>query len=405
MLSALRHSGFRRYFAAQAVSGIGTWVQITVENWLVLQLSHSGLALGITNALQFGPSLLLGLYGGVVADRRDRRRLLMMTQTCLGLLAVAVGVLAGIGAVRVWMIWLAAAALGVVKPFDMPALQAFVKDLVGPDDLANAVALSNVVSAAGRMIRPALGGLVLAALGAAPAFLINAASFAVVVLALASLRPGELSARTPVPRGAGQIREGLHYLGSELVLAATTALMIVVFISAYNFQVSLALIAADTLRGNSQEYGMLMSALGLGAVAGSLALARRKQSGLPVILAAAYALAVAQVAETVACGMPTLLAATFAYGASAGLFSVSVVGVLQSHTVDAVRGRVMAVYSVCFLASSLTGGPGFGALAGAIGVGGALRATAGICVLAALARTVFWRGRRSAFRVIQTMYR
>src|SRR5580704_9645588 len=115
MLSALRHRNFRLYFIAQVVSNIGTWIQITVENWLVLQLSHSGLALGITNALQFGPSLLLGLYGGVIADRHDRRRVLMITQGCLGLLALAVGLLAGIGTIRVWMIWLAAGGLGLVK--------------------------------------------------------------------------------------------------------------------------------------------------------------------------------------------------------------------------------------------------------------------------------------------------
>jgi MFS family permease len=204
-LSALRHRNFRRYFAVQLVSSAGTWVQITVENWLVLQLSHSGLALGVTNALQFGPSVVLGMYGGS-ADRRDRRHLLMTTQACLGLLALAVGLLAGIGAVRVWMIWVAAGALGLVNCFDRPALQSFVKDLVGSADLANAVAWSSAISATGRMVGPALGRLVLTTLGTAPGFAINAATFALVVMVLANLHQDELSLRTPVARASGQVR-------------------------------------------------------------------------------------------------------------------------------------------------------------------------------------------------------
>jgi hypothetical protein len=150
-LSALRHRNFQLYFAAQIVSNKGTWVQITVENWLVLELSHSGLALGVTNALQFGPLVVFGMFGGVVADRRDRRRLLILTQACLGSLALTVGVVAGIGILRVWMIWLAACALGVIKCFDEPAMQSFVKDLVGPGDVTNAVAWANTIKATGRM--------------------------------------------------------------------------------------------------------------------------------------------------------------------------------------------------------------------------------------------------------------
>ncbi len=267
-LSALRHRNFRLYFAVQLVSSAGTWVQITVENWLVLQLSHSGLALGVTNALQFGPSVVLGMYGGVVADRRDRRRLLMTTQACLGLLALAVGLLAGIGVVRVWMIWIAAGALGLVNCFDRPALQSFVKDLVGSADLANAVAWSGAISATGRMVGPALGGLVLTTLGTAPGFAINAATFALVVVVLANLHQDELSPRTPVARVSGQVRQGLIYVCREPVLAATSIVMIVVFATAYNFQISLALIASETLAGDGRTYGALMSSAGIGRCRG-----------------------------------------------------------------------------------------------------------------------------------------
>jgi MFS family permease len=222
MLSALRHHNFRLYFAAQVVSNVGTWVQITVENWPVLELSHSGLALGVTNAVQFGPSLLLGMYGGLVADRRDRRRLLMITQACLGLIALILGLLAGIGIVRVWIIWLAAGMLGLVKCFDLPALQSFVKDLVGSDDLPNAVSWTNMIAATERMAGPVFGGLVLTTLGVAPGFLINAVTFALVVVALAKLRPGELSPRTPTcasarpdPSGAS-LRVERPRIGSDI---------------------------------------------------------------------------------------------------------------------------------------------------------------------------------------------
>jgi MFS family permease len=394
MASALRHRNFRLFFAAQTVSTVGTWVQITVENWLVLELTHSGLAVAVTNALQFGPSILLGMYGGVVADRRDRRRLLMVTQACLGLLALMLALSVGAGVVRVWIIWLAAAGLGLVKCFDLPALQGFVKDLVGPADLPNAVAWTNATNAIGRMIGPVLGGLVLAGLGVASGFAINAATFALVVLALAWLRIEELSPRTPVPRAPGQIREGLSYVRADPVLATTSIVMTVVFAAAYNFQISLALIASNLLAGDGQTYGTLMSALGLGAVVGSLALARWAPIGVPTILAGAGALAATQLAVSAVHTLVPLLAAIFAYGVSAGLFSVTVIGTLQSQASDDMRGRVMALYSICFLGSSLVGGPAFGGLAEWLGVSGALRIEGIVCAFVVLAVVVVRQAKR-----------
>jgi predicted MFS family arabinose efflux permease len=198
--------------------------------------------------------------------------------------------------VRVWIIWVAAGTLGLVKCFDEPAIQSFVKDLVGSADLPNAVAWTNTIRATGRMVGPALGGVVLTTLGTAPGFLVNAATFALVVIVLANLRQGELSPRTPVPRASGQIREGLVYVYTEPVLVATLIVMTVVFTAAYNFQISLALIASETLAGDSQTYGTLLSALGLGAAAGSLILARSARTGLPIMLVSTCALAATQVA-------------------------------------------------------------------------------------------------------------
>jgi MFS family permease len=389
--STFGHRNFRLFFAAQAASNVGTWIQITVENWLVLELSHSGLALAVTNTLQFGPSVFLGMYGGVIADRHDRRRVLIITQACLGLLALGVGLCAGIGIVRVWIIWLAAGGLGFVKSFDMPALQGFVKDLVGAPNLPNAVAWTNAVTATGRMIGPAVGGIILTSLGTAPGFLMNAATFGLVVLVLANLRGAELVERALVPRTSDQIRQGLTYLWGEPTLAATSVIMTVVFVAAYNFQISLALIASDILAGDSRIYGSLMSVLGLGAVAGSLILARRPWTGLPMVLVCAGALAAAQIALAAGHSLTPLLLATFTYGVSAGLFSVTVISTLQLRTAEDMRGRVMALYSVCFLGSSPIGGPAFATLAAGIGVSSALRVSASICAAAALAGAVVWR--------------
>ena len=383
-LAAFAHRNFRLYFAAQVGSTIGTWIQIIVENWLVLEVSHSGLALAFTNALQFGPAVLLGMYGGVIADRHDRRRLLMLTQTALGGLALAVGLLAAIGIVRVWIIWLAAFGLGLVKCFDMPALQGFVKDLVGPADLPNAVAWANAVNATGRMVGPVFGGLVLAALGPAPGFLINAASFALVVLMLATLRPHELSPRPLAPKQHGQIPQGLRYIRNDPVLAATCLVMLIVFVAAYNFQIALALLASNKLTGDSQTYGTLMSALGLGAATGSLILTRHPRTGLLPTFLCSGILAAAQLAVAATHTLQQALAATFAYGLGAGLFSVTVISTLQTRTVEHMRGRVMALYAICFLGSSPIGGPSFAALARWIGVSRALCVTASLCAAAAL---------------------
>jgi MFS family permease len=250
------------------------------------------------------------------------------------------------------------------------------------------------------MAGPAVGGLVLVGLGVAPGFAINAASFALVVVVLAKLRTDELSPQTPVPRARGQVRQGLAYVCTDPVLATTSVVMIVVFATAYNFQVSLALIASDTLAGDGRTYGNLMSALGLGALVGSLVLARYMRTDLAMILLCAGALAVAQLVVSIVDSLLPLLVLLFAYGVSAGLFSVTVVSRLQSQTSDDMRGRVMAVHSICFLGSSLVGGPAFGALAGWIGVSGALRVAAAICTVVVLAILVVRQAKRQHSRVV-----
>ncbi|HET7881536.1 MAG TPA: MFS transporter [Acetobacteraceae bacterium] len=235
------------------------------------------------------------------------------------------------------------------------------------------------------MLGAACGGVLLTELGAASGFVVNAASFALIVLMLATLSRGELAPQMPVAREPGQIRQGLRYVCSDHVLVATAIMMLVVFPAAYNFQIAIALIVSTTLAGDGQTYGALMAVLGLGALAGSVLLTRWVRTGLPAIIAWTGTLAVAQAMASAVHSLELLLAACFAYGVSASLFSVTVVGTLQARTRDEMRGRVMALYAICFNGSVLWGGPAFGGIAQWLGVSAALRGSAAICALLALA--------------------
>lgn len=214
-----------------------------------MQLSDSGLALGITNALQFGPLVFFGLYGGVIADRFDRRRLLIVTQSALALLAAVIGSLLVIHLIQLWMIWVAAVLLGLIMSIDKPALLSFVKDLVGEADLPNVVALNNAVISSGRMIGPVISGLLIASFGTAPSFFINAISFGLVVLVLMIVTAANLHVTRPAERKPGQVREALSYIRHDRALAVTVTAMAVVFAAAYNFQVVVPLLASRMLGG------------------------------------------------------------------------------------------------------------------------------------------------------------
>jgi len=388
--SSLRIRNFRIYVAAQVGSSIGSWIQITAENWLVLQLTDSGLALGITNALQFGPLVFFGLYGGVIADRFDRRRLLIATQSALALLAAATGLLVATHLIQLWMIWAAALLLGLIMSVDKPALLGFVKDLVGEADLPNAVALNNAVISSGRMIGPVVGGLLIASFGMAPSFFVNAISSGLVVLALMVLDVEGLHVTKHAERKSGQVREGLSYIRKDPVLALTVTSMGVVFVTAYNFQVLLPLFAARMLDGSSELYGTVMSAMGFGAVAGSLFIASRVKPGVLMVALWCGLLGIAYVWLTVPLGVYFALAGTFLLGLAFGIFNVTVASTLQVRARDDVRGRVMATYSIGILGSGLVGAPIAGALADRVGVSPTFLIIAAICGATAAATAWLW---------------
>jgi MFS family permease len=360
---SLRVRNYRLYFTAQLISVSGTWMQTIAQAWLVLRLTGSGVDLGIVTGLQFLPMLLLGPYGGLAADRFDKRKLLYVTQAAGGLLALTLGILTVTHVVALWQIYLLALLLGVVTLFDNPARQTFVMEMVGRDDLPNAVSLNTVVMNASRVIGPAIGGLVIVLVGLEACFFVNAASYLAVLVALALMRAAELHPSQPVARAKRQIRDGLAYVWHEPPLRNTLLAMAVIGIFAYNFQVTLALLAKDTFHGGAGTYSLLTSCMGAGAIVGGLAAAhrarptRRLLHGLALAFGALLgAVALAPTLEVAAVLLVFMGAASIGFIATANAS-------LQLRADPAMRGRVMALYAMAFLGSTPIGAPLMGAIA------------------------------------------
>ena len=266
--SSLRVRNFRIYFAAQLISVSGTWMQSVAQAWLVLHLTDSGVALGIVVGLQFLPMLLLGPFGGLVADRVNKRHLLFFTQSAGGLLALVLGVLVVTDTVVLWQVYLLAGLLGVVNLFDNPARQTFMIEMVGRDDLANAVSLNSSLMNMSRVVGPAIGGVIITVFGLGVCFFVNAASYVAVLVGLAMMRTRELHRSVPVPRARGQVREGFRYVWATPALRNVLLSVALIGIFAYNFTVTLALLAKGTFHGGAGTYAVLTSCMGAGAVVG-----------------------------------------------------------------------------------------------------------------------------------------
>ena len=254
--SSLYVRNYRLYYIGQIISTSGTFMQTVAQAWLVLKLTNSGTALGITSALQYVPVLFLGPYGGVIADRISKRKILYFTQSISGILALILGVLVVTGLVKVWMVYILAFSLGMVNVFDNPTRQTFYIELVGPDNLRNAVTLYSTLVNLARIIGPAIAAALIAAFGLAPCFIINGISYAAVVIMLGMMRVNELLVTPPVPRAKGQIQEGFKYVFSTPVLGSTLLVMAIIGTLTYEFQVSLPLIAQFTFHGNASSYAL-----------------------------------------------------------------------------------------------------------------------------------------------------
>ena len=365
--AALSVPNYRRYYGGQAISMIGTWMQMTAQAWLVLSVTHSSTALGAIVALQTLPVLLLGPYGGVIADRVDKRRLMIALQSAMGLQALALGILTVTGEVQVWQIGLLAALLGLNNAFENPARQSFMMELVGKEHLRNAVSLNSVLVNVARSIGPAVAGILIATVGDGVCFLANAASFVAVVFSLTTMDATALSPSPPTPRARGQLREGLRYVRSMPQLAVPLVMMGVAGCLTYEFQVSLPVMADHGLGVGAAGFGFMTAAMGVGAVAGGLVVAGRGKTGLRPLTAAAFGLGAALAAATLAPNLGVELLALALAGAASISFMATGNSTLQLNAAPEMRGRVMSLWFVAFQGSTPIGGPLVGATMAVIG--------------------------------------
>jgi MFS family permease len=381
--TSLRIPNYRRYFAGQVVSLSGNWMQMVAETWFVLQLTGSGVAVGLVVAMQFAPILLFGAYAGVLADRFDKRRLLMATQVVMAVPALVLFGLAVSGLVEAWMVITLAFARGTVNSLDNPTRQSFVIEMVGADRVLNAVALNSVIVQCARMVGPAIAGVIIATAGVEPCFLLNAFTFVAMFAALAGMRTADLSRPRPVPREPGALRAALRYVGATPSLLLPLAMMAVIGMLAFTFQVLLPLLAKFTFDGGPASYSTLVTAMAVGSVAGALVAGARQRvtPGLLVIAAAAFGLFTALAAAAPTFGLEAL--ALIPVGAASVTFAAGVNSSLQIAVEPEMRGRVMALYSVVFLGSTPIGGPLSGWLAEVAGPRAGLALGAVACLAAA----------------------
>jgi MFS family permease len=390
--ASLRIPNYRRYFSGQLVSISGNWMQTVAEIWVVLSLTGSGVAVGFTTALQFLPMLLVGAWGGLIADRLAKRPLLIATQALHmlpPLVLFALAVANGLSPVAVYAV---ALARGVVNAVDYPTRQAFVVEMVGSGKVVNAVSLNSVLIHAARVVGPALAGILIATVGVEPCFALNAASYGVMIVALAGMESDALRPAAIEPRRPGGVRAGLRYVRATPQLWIPLGLMAVVGTFGFNFQSILPLLARFTFDGGASSYAALVTAMGIGAVVGALATGARN-TVTPALLAGA-AIGFGALA-LLAAGAPSLgfeLLLLAPLGAASVTLAASVNSALQLASEPAMRGRVMALYSIVFLGSTPIGAPLAGWISELVDPRAAL-VMAGVAALVAgmLARVAFDR--------------
>jgi MFS family permease len=383
---------YRRYFTGQVVSLAGNWMQTVAEVWLILRLTGSGTMVGLAAALQFLPVLVAGAWGGLLADRVPKRRLLTITQTLMAIPALALWALTAGGVVQAWMVLALIFVRGAVNAVDNPARQSFVVEMVGPERVVNAVSLNSVIVHTARIVGPAAAGAVIALLGVAPCFLVNAFTFAAMLVALRRMDPGQLAAGPVAKREDGQLRAALRYVLATPALRVPLAMMAVIGTLSFNFQVLLPLLARFTWHGNASAYAALTAAMGVGSVGGALASGARGRVSPRILTVAACAFGAVMLLAAVAPTFPLQVAALVPLGAASVTFAAGVNSALQLAVAPELRGRVMALYSVVFLGSTPIGGPLAGWLSEAAGpraglvMGGIAALVAGLVARRAFAR-------------------
>jgi len=390
--ASLKIPNYRRYFVGQLVSISGNWMQTVAEIWVILTLTGSGVAVGLTTSLQFLPMLLLGAYGGLLADRVPKRRLLILTQALHMVAPLAMLVLALTAGLEPWMVYLLVFVRGSVNAVDYPTRQAFVMEIVGSGRVVNAVSLNSVIVHSARVIGPAVAGVLIATVGPEPCFALNALSFTVMIGALATMNTDALRPSKIAPPGPGAVRAALRYVRATPELWIPLALMAAVGTLGFNFQAILPLLAKFTFEGGAGAYAALVCAMAVGAIGGALATGARGSTS-PALLAGA-AIGFGALA-LLAAGAPTIaleLVVLAPLGAASVTLAASINSALQLASDPAMRGRVMALYAIVFLGSTPIGAPLAGWLSEAIDPRAAL-VMAGVAGIVAglLARSAFAR--------------
>jgi MFS family permease len=395
---AFRHRNYRLFFGGQAISLVGTWMQQVAQGWLVLQLTHDPLWLGLVSLAQFGPVILFGLFGGVIADQLPKRKTLMATQTVAMLLAFALFALTATGVVQVWHVMVLGALLGVSNAVDMPARQAFAVEMVGRDDVANAVGLNSALFNASRILGPAAAGLLIGAFDISIAFLINGLSFIAVIVGYMAMRDSELRPipMSPRPKTFGAVienlAEGARYVrGTPLVLLAVSIVGLAATFG-MNFQVLIPPLADNVLNVGASGYGFLMAASGLGSTVAALWVAFQHRPGPRPIAFGAIALGIGSVVLALSTSFALSLLAMVIAGAGGIAMAVSANTTIQLTVPDQLRGRVMSVYTTTFAGSVPAGGLLMGWIASTWGVPLALFVGA-ILTLVVGVGGWFWLGR------------
>jgi MFS family permease len=396
---SLRIRNYRLFFFGQLVSMSGTWMQSVAQAWLVLKLTGSGVALGFVTALQFLPILLFGVWGGVIADRVDKRRALIATQTAMAAVAAILATVTATGIVELWMVYVCAILLGTANMVDSPTRQAFVTELVGPAEVPNAVGLNSAMFNAARVVGPALAAALIVGVGIWPAFALNAVSFVAVIGGLLAMRPAELFRSAPVAAAKGQAKAGLRYVWQSETLRSTLLLVALVGTFALNFSITMPLMARYAFHKGAGTFGLLTSFMGLGSMVGALVTAARSRPTTRLLLGAAVAFGVLMLLAAAAPTLGLELLVMPLFGAASITFMATANSTLQLNSTPEMRGRVMALYVLVFLGSTPIGGPIVGWVAQTWGPRASVALGGVACLLgAALASSSLLRKRRQRLR-------
>lgn len=394
--ASLRIRNYRLYFFGQGVSVAGNWMQNIAVAWLVLQLSHSGSVLGLMTAARFVPLVLLGPWGGLIADRLDTRRLLTATQTCSAALAASLAVLSWRGAVTLPVLLAVVLALGMVNVFDNPSRQSLISQLVDREHLGNAIALNSIAMNSSRVLGPGVGGALIAAWGITPCFFVNAVSFMGVIASLLAMRPAEMVDLEREPRAKGQIVAGFRYVRRTPAIVRPLLMVAVTGVLTWEFPVTLPLIISGTFHRDASAYGVAMACLGVGSVFGGLLAARRRILTVRSLAFSSGVWGVLIVLAALAPTLPVAFVALVFVGSGSVTFNSGAKTLLQIESAPAMRGRVMSLWSMAWQGSTVIGAPVVGAIGNFFGPRYALL-TGGLAALA-IGLLLFAPGERSTSR-------